>query len=180
LSESPPKLRKQQMHQLFIDAVGTAVLRHSSINAAPLLVDLKPPCPLRLRVYMFNGTNPPGGRALDEYKIQIILPDQRRGSRASLDFSDGRMPVLAAYVCIADGVKDGVFVLWDAFKHSDFAYSANMQVKSETIIKALASPTVLSKRNNEEIIIAAQAPYLLDAIKYRVEIMQKNITEAAL
>ena len=179
MRRNPPKLRKWQMHQLFIEALGDAVLRHSSYNSAPLLVDLKPPFPIKLRVYIFNGTNPPGGRALDEYKIQIILPEQTRGSRASLDFSDGRMPILAAYICIADEIKDGVFVLWDAFKHDDFAYSANMQVKSETIIKALASPTALSKRNNDEVIIAARAPYLLDAIKCRVEILQRNIKEAA-
>jgi len=163
------------MYQLFIDALGDAVLKYSDFESAPLLVDLKPPCPHRLRVYLYNCTNPPGGRALDEYKIQIILPGQERGCRASLDYSDSRMPILAAYVCVADEVQDGVFVLWDAFKHDDFAYSANMQVKSETIIKALCSPLSLSKRGNDEIIIAARAPYLLDAIKCRVEIMRKNI-----
>lgn len=173
--EGPLKLRKQILNQLFVEGLGDAVLKHSGFRSVPLLVDLKPLFPLRLRVYVFNGTNPPGGRALDEYKIQVILPDQKRGNRGSLDFSDGRMPILAAYVCIADEVKNGVFVLWDAYKHSDFAYSANMQVKSETIINALASPISCSKRNNDEIIIAVKALYLLDAIKYRIEILQTNI-----
>ena len=180
MSGRRPKLRKDKLHQLFIDGLEDAVQKHSDINRAPLLVDLKPPYPLRLRVYLYNCTNPPGGRALDEYKIQIILPGQTRGSRASLDFSDGRMPVLAAYVCVADEIKDGIFVLWDAFKHEDFAYSANMQVKSETILKALISSISLSKRSNDEVIIAARAPYLLNALKCRVEIMRNNIKEAVL
>lgn len=169
------KLKKQQLNQLFIEGLGNAVKDHNGFDAAPLLVDLKPPFPLRLRVYLFNCTNPPGGRALDEYKIQIILPGQSRGSRASLDYSDGRMPLLAAYVCFADEVTDGVFVLWDSFKHEDFSYSANMQVKSETIIKALCSPLSISKRNNNEVVIAARPRYLLDAIRHRIVILRKDI-----
>ncbi len=180
MSERPPTLKKQKLHQLFIDGLGDVVQKHGDLDCAPLLVDLKPPYPLRLRVYLYNCTNPPGGRALDEYKIQIILPGQSRGSRASLDFSDGRMPVLAAYVCIADEVKDGVFIIWDAYKHDDFAYSANMQVKSDTIIKALSSPLSLSKRGNNEIIIATRPQYLMYAIKCRVTLMRKGIEEATL
>lgn len=175
--ERTPKLRKQKLHQLFLDGIGEAVLKHSDINNVPLLIDLKPPFPLNLRVYLFNCTNPPGGRALDEYKIQVILPDQVRGHRASLDFSEGRTPILAAYVCLADEVKDGVFVLWDAYKHDDFSYSANMQVKSDTIIKALSNPISLSKRGNNEIVIAVRPQHLLKAIKYRVEIMRNEIKE---
>lgn len=170
-----PKLSKQQLNRLFLEGLGDAVQIHNGLDAAPLLVDLNPPYPLRIRTYLFNCTNPPGGRALDEYKIQIILPGQKRRSRASLDYSDGRMPLLVAYVCFADEVKDGVFVLWDADKHEDFSYSANMQVKSDTIIKALCEPLALSKRSNNEIVIAARPQYLLEAIKCRIDIMQKDI-----
>lgn len=175
MNENPPKLRKKKLNQLFIEGLGGMVERHSDIEFVPLLIDIKPPCPYRLRVYLYNCTNPPGGRALDEYKVQIILPGQTRGCRASLDYSDSRMPILAAYVCITDEIQDGVFVLWDALKHDDFAYSANMQVKSETIIKALCLPLSLSRRANDEIIIATRAQCLLDAIKCRIEIMRSNI-----
>ena len=173
-----PRLKKEHLNQLFIEGLGEAVREHNGLDAAPLLVDLKQPYPLKLRVYLFNCTNPPGGRAFDEYKIQVILPGQKRGCRASLDYSDSRMPLLAAYVCFADEVKDGVFVLWDAYKHKDFSYSANMQVKSDTIIKALCAPVSLSKRSNNEVVVAARSQYLLDAIKYRIAIMQKDIQEA--
>lgn len=175
MSRRPLKLKKQQLNQLFIEGLGSAVKEHNGFDAAPLLVDLKSPFPLRLRVYLFNCTNPPGGRALDEYKIQVILPGQARGSRASLDYSDGRMPLLAAYACFADEVKDGVFVLWDSYKHEDFSYSANMQVKSDTIIKALCAPLSISKRSNNEVVIAARPTYLLDAIRHRIEILRKDI-----
>ncbi len=178
MSENPPKLRKSRLNYLFIASLGDTVLEHSDLNSAPLLVDLKPPYPLKLRVYLYNCTNPPGGRALDEYKIQIILPGQERGRRACLDYSGSRMPILAAYVCFTNEEKDGVFVLWDAYKHDDFSYSANMQVKSDTIIKALCSPLSISKRSNSEVVIAVRPQHLLDAIKCRVSIMKNDIEEA--
>lgn len=177
MTERTPKLRKRKLHQLFLGGLGEVVLRHSDINDIPLLVDLKPPLPLNLRVYLYNCTNPPGGRALDEYKAQVILPGQERGQRASIDFSAGRMPILAAYAYLADEPEVGVFVLWDAFKHADFSYSANMQVKLSTIIEALGNTLSQSKRGNNEIVIAARPQALLKAIKYRMEIMRSEIME---
>jgi hypothetical protein len=95
-------------------------------------VDLQPRN-LRLRVYLWNCTNPPGGRALDEYKIQVILPGQQRGERGQLDYSDGRLPIIGALVRDGDDVS---FAFWDADKHSDFAYSGNMQVKADVIVES--------------------------------------------
>jgi len=170
--EKPRKLRKSELNRLFLYALRLQVLSHSGESSAPLLVDLKSPLELKLRVYLFNCTNPPGGRGLDEYKIQIILPGQSRGRRGKLDYSDGRLPILAAYV---NEGTDGIFVLWDADKHDDFAYSANMQVKSEAIIGALSSRVSKTKRNNNEIIVAARPEHLYDAIKCRIDIMREDI-----
>ena len=168
----PPRLRKQKLNRLFIDGLGDRVQFHNDEDSVPLLIDLKPPYSLKLRVYLFNCTNPPGGRALDEYKVQVILPGQVRGRRASLDFSEGRMPILAAYV---NEGNNGVFVMWDANKHDGFAYSTNMQVKAEIIIKAFCSPLALSKRKNNEIIIACRPQYIYEAICRRIEIMTQEI-----
>lgn len=169
---SPKRLSKRALNMLFLRGLGERVHWHSGEDSNPLLVDLSGSTPFKLRVYLFNCTNPPGGRALDEYKFQVILPGQQRGERASLDYSGGRMPIIAAYV---NEGKNGVFVLWDADKHDDFAYSANMQVKAEVIIKALCSKTAQSTRNNGEIIVAARTDYIFEAIKAREEIMKKEI-----
>ncbi len=179
MSTATPKLRKSRLNQLFIDGLGEAVLKTGNLEDAPLLLDLKEPYPLKLRVYLYNCTNPPGGRAPDEYKIQVILPGQQRGKRASLDYSSGRMPLLAAYVCFGDVLEDGVFVLWDAMKHEDFSYSANVQVKSETIINALCTSVASSMRGNNEMVLAARPQHLLEAIKLRMKIMRLNIKEAS-
>lgn len=177
MSTTPQKLRKDRLNQLFVDGLGEAVLQTSNLANTPLLIDLKEPYPLRLRVYLYNLTNPPGGRALDEYKFQVILPGQQRGTRASLDYSDARMPLLAAYVYFSNDIKDGIFVLWDATKHEDFSYSANVQVKAETIIKALCTPVASSVRGNNEIVLAARPQHLMAAVKMRIDIMRQNIKE---
>jgi hypothetical protein len=171
------KLRKLCLNRLFLDGLGDAVSTFNHEDANPLLVDLNPPYALRLRVYLFNCTNPPGGRALDEYKVQVILPGQKRAERASLDYSDNRMPLLVAYVCLSDNSDEGVFVLWDSYIHADFSYSANMQVKADAIFKATYEPIAESRRNNEETVVVARPQYLLKAIKRRIEIMSERVRE---
>lgn len=170
--ERPKRLSKQTLNKIFLDGLGDRVKWHNGIQSNPLLIDLLAPMPLRLRVYLFNCTNPPGGRALDEYKFQVILPGQQRGDRASLDYSDGRLPIIAAFV--HEG-PSGIFLLWDAYKHKDFSYSANMQVKADVIIQALCSKTAEYKRNNGEIIVAAQTHYLFEAIRCREDIIRQEI-----
>lgn len=170
--DKPRRLHKSELNRKFLDGLGDMVAAHSGEESAPLLINLVPPLSLKLRVYLFNCTNPPGGRALDEYKIQIIFPGQKRSERGMVDYSEGRMPVLAAYV--PEG-EDGVFIIWDADKHEDFSYSANMQVKSDVIISALYTDIAAITRKNNETILAVRPKYLYAAIKRRLEIRRLNI-----
>ena len=175
MSKIPKKLKREQLNRLFVDGLGPAVKKVDDINGKPLLVDLKEPFPLKLRVYLYNCTNPPGGRALDEYKIQVIVPGQKRGTRGRFDYSGGRLAILAAFVGLSEDTDDGVFVLWDADKHPEFSYSANFQVKAETIIEALCIPVAASTRANNEVILAVRPRHLLSAVRMRVDIMNRNI-----
>ncbi len=170
--DKPRRLSKLELNRLFLEGLGNKVAYNSDVEKAPLLVNLAEPLSLGLRVYLFNCTNPPGGRALDEYKIQVILPEQKRGERGKVDYSEGRMPLLVAYV--QEG-SDGIFVLWDSDKHEDFSYSANMQVKSDVIINALYSDVSSIIRKNNEIILAARPNYLYKAILLRLDLRRKEI-----
>ena len=85
-------LSTQQLNERFVAALGTAVVWHGPLDERPIEVDLAPPLPQRVRVYVYTLTNPPGGRPRDEYKIQLTLG--QRGGRASFDDSDGRIPLL--------------------------------------------------------------------------------------
>lgn len=172
MKDKPKKLSKSALNKKFIEGLGNRVESHSELSDFPLLVDLVAPYPLRLRVYLFNCTNPPGGRPVDEYKFQVILPGQRPKQRASLDLSDGRTAIIAAYI---NDETDGFFAIWDADKHDEFSYSANMQVKSDIIFDAMCSRVAEARRHNGEIVVASKTENLFYAIRRRMEIMREEI-----
>src|SRR5260370_39298132 len=91
------RLSTEELHQTFVKALASVVLSHSDVETKPLEVDLRSPLPPKLRVYMYNATYPPGGRAMGEHKIQLIVPYQERGARGNFDGSGGRIPLLVGY-----------------------------------------------------------------------------------
>lgn len=165
------RLSKKALNTIFLKGLDDHVVWNSDASSSPLLVDLQPRH-LRLRVYLWNCTNPSGGRALDEYKVQIILPGQKRGERGKLDYSDGRQPLIGALV--KDG-EDISFALWDANKHSDFSYSCNMQVKSDVIFESFYKKTSETVRTNNERIVCARPQFLYEAIIRRSDIEREEL-----
>lgn len=146
------------------------------VDDKPLLLNLRAPLPQRVRVYLFNATRPPGGRPLGEHKVQLIVPGQERGGLGNFDHSDGRIVLLVGYA-----VEDDVFVLWDAGLYVDFAWSRNVQVKVETIVRASAGRLARQERRLRpkhaptviETLVAAPSDQLADAIIERL-----NLTRA--
>jgi len=163
---SNERLSIENLHEAFLRALNASVVSHGDVGAKPLGIDLKNPLPPKLRVYLYNATYPPGGRAMGEHKIQLIVPGQERGARGNFDSSGGRIPLLAAY-----RPDLGIFMLWDAELYADFAYSRNVQVKAETVYEAFAQGIGRQKRNLQnqaaEIVIAADARHLGQAILER-------------
>lgn len=159
-------LKPQELHKVFIEALQNEVVNHSDFEEKPLLVDLRPPLPSRIRVYLFNATHPPGGRTLGEHKIQLIVPGQNRGQRANFDDSDGRMVILAGYEAETE-----VFILWDSGMYPKFSYSRNVQVRAETIYCAFAGKIGEQERyirsQGKEVVITARKEQLADALKLR-------------
>lgn len=173
------RVPQEELHRRLVQALGTAGVRsHASLHQKPLELDLVPPLPQRVRVYMYNATRPPGGRPLGEHKVQLIVPGQRRGQRASFDNSDGRIVLLIGY-----GAEEDVFILWDAGLYSDFAWSRNVQVKAETIIQASAGklaaqdrqlrPT--SGRPTVETVLAVKPRRLAEALLRRMELTRERL-----
>ena len=157
------------LNRRFITALSNHILWVDDESHKPLLIDVSLPHVVKLRVYLYNCTNPPGGRKSDEYKSQIIVPGQARGERGNFDYSDERIILFGAYAKLIEQADDGVFVFWDANRHVDFSYSANVQVKSEMLIAALRVPVYTGHRSNGETIVTAKAENLLRAIKTRIE-----------
>lgn len=169
-----PSLLASQLNAAFLEALGGQVLAHSDIDRKPLELDLGPPLPARLRVYAYTLTDPPGGRPVGEFKIQIIAPGQQKGQRASFDRSDGRFVVLVGF-----HPASGVFVLWDAELYPDFPHSRNVQVTDATVYGALAGEVCRQERilrTGDEVVLAAQGPQLATAIRQRFALTVDRVT----
>jgi hypothetical protein len=169
-----PFLLAPKLHAAFLDALSERVLAHSDIERKPLELDLAPPLPARVRIYAYTLTDPPGGRPVGEFKIQIIAPGQQKGQRASFDRSDGRFVILAGYHPVS-----GAFVLWDAELYPDFPHSRNVQVTDATVYGALTGEVARQERTlrtGEEIVLAAQGPQLAAAIRQRFALTVERVT----
>jgi excisionase family DNA binding protein len=173
------RVPQEELHRRLIQALGSKMVRsHGSLDAKPFEMDLSPPLPQRVRVYMYNATRPPGGRPLGEHKVQLIVPGQRRGVRGSFDNGDGRIVLLIGYAA-----EEDVFILWDAGLYSDFAWSRNVQVKSETIIQASAGKLATQERQLRppsgrptlETVLAVKPRRLAEAIDKRMFLTRERL-----
>ena len=127
------RLSTTELHDRFVAVVGpSALVDASTDDSGELVVELRPPLPSRVRVYIYNATNPPGGRSTPEHKIQ--LTSQSRGGRGTFDWSGVDFVLVFGYAADHD-----VFVLWDAALRIDFAYSTNLQVRTTNVEAAAAS-----------------------------------------
>lgn len=164
-----PRFSTAQLNYLFLDGLGASVTFVDNASAKPLLVDVDLGVfTAKLRVYLYNCTNPPGGRKSDEYKSQVILPGQQRGERGSFIKDDGRIVLLGAVAAMAETDNTGVFAFWDAMYHENCSYSTNIQVKSEVLIGALANDVSIGLRGNGEKIVACRPEHLIKGIKERI------------
>lgn len=162
-----PLLSHQELHQRFLDALGSLVVRTDSVDDKPLTLEASPPLPSRLRVYLFNSTNPPGGRSGGEHKIQLIVGP--RGDRGNFDFSEERAVVVAGYESDYDA-----FILWDASRYHSFAYSRNVQVRTDTIEEAVTRNAVATQTRSLgsgdlELVIAVPSARLIDGLVARFD-----------
>lgn len=173
------RVPQEELHRRLVEALGAAAVRsRAPWGQKPFELDLAPPLPQRVRVYMYNATRPPGGRPLGEHKVQLIVPGQRRGERASFDNGDGRIVLLIGY-----GAEEDVFILWDAGLYSDFAWSRNVQVKAETIIQASAGKLATQDRQlrptngrpTVETVLAVKPRRLAEALVRRMELTRERL-----
>ncbi len=169
------RFSKEELNGLIIEDLGDRVVWNSGINSKTLLLDLEMP-KRKLRIYVFNCTCPPGGRALDEYKIQMIIEGQSRGERGHINTDDGRIPLIMGYACPFDDDKDGVYIIWDTSFHMEFAYSANLQCYLDPMLQALSEDVVTCyKKGNREQIVVARREHLTKAIERRIQLDIQNL-----
>jgi hypothetical protein len=161
-----PSLAKSVLADHLIAALGSDLLAHGDIQAVPLKLSVQGLVPMA--VYAFTVSDPPGGRDAGELKIQLIAPGQKKGERANLEAPDDE-----SYVILLGYSADyDVFVLWDAYKHREFAFSKNCQVRLEPIktaqITGLGYRDRILGDGSSERIIVARPDQLANALGERI------------
>jgi hypothetical protein len=161
-----PSLSKPVLANHVIAALGPELLSHGNTEAVPLTLDVRGLVPLA--VYAFTVSDPPGGREVDELKIQLIAPGQKKRERGNFEQPDEESyTVLLGYSPDYD-----VFVLWDAYKHRNFAWSKNCQIRLAPIKDAQI--TGIGRRERRlgdgatEHIIVARPDHLAKALGERI------------
>ena len=162
------RMSTEALSELFVAALGHCVVAASDFKKKPLLLDLALPQLVRLRVYIFNCTNPVGGRSPNELKFQLMVPGHKRGNRANFDYSDGRIVCVCGYLRLVEGCDSGVFLFCDPSFHLDFAFSSNVQAPLRTASDAYSNPISTCVKKNGETIVAVTAANLLEGIKKRI------------
>lgn len=169
------RFSKEELNRMIIDDLGDRFAWSSGISSKTLLIDLERP-KRKLRIYVFNCTCPPGGRSLDEYKIQMIVEGQKRGKRGHIKADDERYPLIVGYACPFVDDLDGVYILWDANFHMEFSYSANLQCYLAPMLQALTEDVVTCyKKGNKEQLIVAMRKNLAKAIEQRIQLDIQNL-----
>ena len=159
------KLLQSKLHELFLEDVKPYAEDIVNIGKKPLLFKLTYPYSCNIKAYLFNCTAPPGGRTIDEYKVQLILDNQKRGKRGHFDDSDGTTVLIVGYADPLDSPDNGVWVLFELDKHREFAYSANIQIYLRQILETLTNDVYIHLKHNKETVILARRPYLLQALE---------------
>lgn len=164
------RISTTQLHTLFLHDLGDEYVLHSDIEKKPLVFSSRRNANLVYKAYIYNCTNPPGGRQLDEFKIQLKLPGQREGDRGTLDESDGSVILLVGFANY-DVEDNGVWIFWETKRHMSFAFNANLQVKMGMIIDTITKKYYhIKKRGNSETIVLSDRTHLPEALDLRDKI----------
>jgi len=81
--------RKTRLYEKMIRSLGEALWTCSDMSKRPLVLHLIKPYRIEVTVYLFLGTNPPGGRRDGEYKITLTSPGQQRRTRGNFEGGTG-------------------------------------------------------------------------------------------
>jgi len=170
MQEMNKRLTQQELHSLFLHDVDGYAEDIVDTGHKPLELRISYPINQNVKVYLYNCTSPPGGRSIDEYKVQLILDGQKRGQRGQFDDSNGITNLIVGYACPFLDIHSGIWVLFELDKHREFAYSANIQIYLRQILKALENEVYTYQKHNKETVVLCKRQHLMDALKKRFDI----------
>lgn len=165
-------LSQYELNNRFVEDISRSsnIIDDSEINDyndKPILIGIPSIQKTKFRVYIFNCTECTGRRNNGEYRIQLKIKGMDRNKRGSLEADLDSKNLLIGY---ADTIG-GIWVIFDAEKHREFAYSANVQVYFRYMLQAMECNVFkyIKNRTNETVLISDRH-HLLEAIQDRVDI----------
>src|SRR6266699_2182582 len=90
-----PSIPKAILHTKLLAAAGKEVEKYGLLDDVPFNISLTGLG--NLAFYAFTLTSPTGGRPTGEYKIQLIVPGQKRESRGHLYLVPGLFTIIAGW-----------------------------------------------------------------------------------
>lgn len=163
------RIKQSELQKMFRHDMGKCVIEYLDSGTKPLYLTCGLPISCKLKVYLFNCTNPPGGRKHDEFKSQLVIENQRKPERGKLTEGKGEFVLLVGYADPLGNPEDGVYVIWETEKHREFSFSANLQVKLDPILETAQEKVVLYKKSNGEKVVLAKRRNLVAAVKTRLD-----------
>ncbi len=171
MAEYAKKMPQAKLNEMFIADLGDAFIQKKTDSLKPMLLDIALPSIVPAKVYLYNCTGPMGGRPGTEYKIQLIIENQKPGERRKLEDPEDGFTFVIGYSNPLNNPDYGIYVIWETGKHREFAYSANLQVKLEYMLDTLGKTVVYqTKRITQEVLVMARRNHLLEALKARMDV----------
>ena len=161
------EVKKEKLNNIFIEALDVSHDEKIDCSQFPMKFDIKNIKPRKCILYIWQITDPPGGRSIDENKIQLILPGQKRDERANFTHESDYFTLLVGY---RDDIK--IFCLWDAYLYENIPFSRNVQVKEKTLFVAISGGIQIQNRKlwvGPEKIITTNTLQLKKAISLRYD-----------
>lgn len=151
-----PRLSERVLYERLEAALPAGSTIQSAVNTTrPMLATL--PGVGQFRIYMRTLTrdrSTAGSRPRDEFKIQLILPGQRKRTNANFDFTPPHVTVLLGF-----SPELGVFAGWEPRLHPNFRYSKGCYIKEWQLAEARdtgwsVSPARVLRRSSPEVRVA--------------------------
>ena len=169
------RFKQNDLQLMFKNDMGKCVKEFSDTGAKPLYLTCGSPINCKLKVYLFNCTNPPGGRRPNEFKSQLIIENQKKSERGYLTEASGEFVLLIGYAVPFGDLDDGVYIIWETEKHREFSFSANLQVKLEPILETTEKRVVLYTKSSKEIVVLAKRKNIVEAVQKRLDVDLKTM-----
>jgi hypothetical protein len=174
------------LHRVLIRALSGSSLdripEDEQLTRKPLVLELAPSLPSRLRFYVYKATQHASERQQGTFKVQLTrgVPANRGSRRLYFDRSGGIRPILVGY-----HVDLRLFILWDADLHDSgdgFPFSKNVQAPPDVVWRAVARGLATGRRTlkrpaaTEEIVVARPLR-LAEALELRIRLSNAALCE---